>query len=79
MKESARYAKIIEWSEEDQCYIGSCPGLIYGGCHGDDEQQVFAELCEIVEEAIELYKQDGKPLPPSTSGKDYANKMLSIA
>ena len=79
MRESARYAKIIEWSDEDQCYIGSCPGLIYGGCHGKDEQQVFAELCEIVEEAIELYKQDGKPLPPSTSGKDYANKMLSIA
>jgi predicted RNase H-like HicB family nuclease len=79
MKESARYAKIIEWSDEDQCYIGSCPGLIYGGCHGNDEQQVFAELCEIVEEAIELYKQDGKPLPPSTSGKGYANKMLSIA
>jgi predicted RNase H-like HicB family nuclease len=79
MKESARYAKIIEWSHEDQCYIGSCPGLIYGGCHGNDEQQVFAELCEIVEEAIELYKQDGKPLPPSTSGKGYANKMLSIA
>lgn len=79
MKESARYAKIIEWSDEDQCYIGSCPGLIYGGCHGHDEQQVFAELCEIVEEAIELYKQDGKPLPPATSGKDYANKMLSIA
>ena len=79
MKESARYAKIIEWSDEDQCYIGSCPGLIYGGCHGHDEHQVFAELCEIVEEAIELYKQDGKPLPPSTSGKDYANKILSIA
>jgi predicted RNase H-like HicB family nuclease len=79
MKESARYAKIIEWSDEDQCYIGSCPGLIYGGCHGNDEQQVFAELCEIVEEAIELYKQDGKPLPPVTSGKDYANTMLSIA
>jgi predicted RNase H-like HicB family nuclease len=79
MKESARYTKIIEWSDEDQCYIGSCPGLIYGGCHGNDEQQVFAELCEIVEEAIELYKQDGKPLPPSTSGKDYANKMLNIA
>jgi predicted RNase H-like HicB family nuclease len=71
--------KIIEWSDEDQCYIGSCPGLIYGGCHGNDEQQVFAELCEIVEEAIKLYKQDGKPLPPSTSGKDYANKMLNIA
>ena len=27
MKDSARYAKIVEWSEEDQCYVGSAPGL----------------------------------------------------
>ncbi len=79
MRESARYVKIVEWSEEDQCFVGSCPGLLYGGCHGDDEQEVFAELCEIVEETIELYKRDGKSLPPATSGKDYANKMLSVA
>ena len=79
MKESARYAKIVEWSDEDQCYIGSAPGLIYGGCHGDDEQKVFAELCRIVEEAIELYQKDGKPLPPATSGRDLANKMHNVA
>ena len=79
MKESADYAKIVEWSAEDHCFVGSCPGLLYGGCHGDDEKEVFAELCEIVEETIELYKKQGKPLPPPTSGKDYANKMLSIA
>ena len=79
MKPSARYVKIVEWSDEDQCYVGSCPGLLYGGCHGDDEKEVFAELCEIVEETIELYKRDGKPLPLPTTGKDYANKMLKIA
>lgn len=75
MKDSARYVKIVEWSEEDQCYVGSSPGLVYGGCHGDDEKAVFDELCRIVEEAIALYKADGKPLPPPTSGKDFANKM----
>ncbi len=64
MKESARYAKIVEWSEQDQCYVGSSPGLIYGGCHGANEREVFDELCRIVEEAIALYKTDGKPLPP---------------
>jgi predicted RNase H-like HicB family nuclease len=79
MKDSARYAKIVEWSDEDQCYIGSCPGLFYGGCHGDNEQQVFAKLCEIVDETIELHRQDRRPLPPATSGKDYANKMISVA
>ena len=79
MKESARYVKIVEWSEDDHCFVGSCPGLLFGGCHGDDEKAVFSELCEIVEEAIDLCKKDGKPLPPPTSGKDYANKMLAIA
>ena len=78
MKEASRYVKIVEWSEEDQCFVGSCPGLFYGGCHGDDEREVFSELCEIVEETIELYKKDGKPLPRPTAGKDYANKMLDI-
>jgi len=79
MKESARYVKIVEWSDTDQCYVGSCPGLFYGGCHGDNEQAVFKELCRIVEETIALYKTEGRPLPPPTSGKDYANKMLAVA
>ena len=41
----------------------NCPGLIYGGCHGMDEKEVFDELCVIVEEAIALYKMDNRPLP----------------
>ena len=40
MKNSDRYLKIVEWSEEDQCYVGSCPNLIYGGCHGNNEAEV---------------------------------------
>jgi len=79
MKVSAKYAKIVEWSEEDQCYVGSAPGLILGGCHGDDEKQVFEELCSIVEEAIVLYRKDRKPLPPATSGRDFANRMQNVA
>ncbi len=79
MKASTRYVKIVEWSEEDLCFVGSCPGLFYGGCHGENEQAVFAELCEIVDKVIDLYQVDGKPLPPATCGKDYANKMLDVA
>jgi len=79
MKESARYVKIVEWSEDDHCYVGSSPGLIYGGCHGANERDVFDDLCKIVEDAITLYRADGKPLPPPTSGRDFANKMQHIA
>ncbi len=79
MKDSAKYVKIVEWSEEDQCYVGSAPGLIYGGCHGSEEKEVFDELCHIVEEAIELYRKNGKELPSPTSGRDFATKMQSVA
>jgi len=79
MKESTRYVKIVEWSDEDGCYVGSSPGLLFGGCHGDNERQVFEQLCQIVDETIDLYHQDGKPLPPPTSGRDIANKVLGVA
>jgi predicted RNase H-like HicB family nuclease len=75
MKESDRYLKIVEWSEEDGCYVGSSPGLFYGGCHGDNEQEVFAELCQIVDETIELYHKDGKTLPPPTAGQGIAKQI----
>ncbi|MHC1729146.1 MAG: hypothetical protein AB9866_24645 [Syntrophobacteraceae bacterium] len=78
MRDSTRDAKLVEWSEEDQCHVGSAPGLIYAGCHGDDEKTVFEELCQIVEEAIELYRKDGKRLPPATSGRDLANMMQQV-
>jgi predicted RNase H-like HicB family nuclease len=70
MKESARYVKIVEWSDADGCYVGSAPGLIFGGCHGDNEKEVFDELCRLVDEAIDLYRKDGRALPPATSGRD---------
>jgi predicted RNase H-like HicB family nuclease len=79
MNQAARYVKIIEWSEEDSCFVGSCPGLFYGGCHGQDEQSVFVELCRIVEEIVELHQREGKPLPPPTSGYDWANTIASTA
>lgn len=79
MKDSARYAKIVEWSEEGQCYVGTSPGLILGGVHGPDERAVFDELCRVVEEAIALYREDGKPLPPPTSGRDLVNRIPDAA
>ncbi len=77
MKLSDRYMKIVEWSEEDKCYIGSCPGLMLGGVHGDDETKVYAELCRVVDEWIAIHKADGLPLPERTAGKDYSGKFVA--
>ncbi|MGI8466912.1 MAG: hypothetical protein ACR2N3_00480 [Pyrinomonadaceae bacterium] len=62
-KESDRYKKIVYWSDEDNCFIGMCPELMYGGVHGKDALKVFKELNQAVEEVIEIFKEDGKPLP----------------
>jgi len=51
---AARYAKFVEWSEEDSCFIGRCPELMAGGVHGRDEASVYAELCQAVEEMVAL-------------------------
>jgi len=54
MKLSDRYLKIVEWSEEDECYVGRCPGLMLGGAHGMDEVAVYQELYEVVEEWLNI-------------------------
>lgn len=79
MSEGTKYVKIIEWSEEDNCFIGSCPELFYAGCHGANEHEVFDELCEIIEETIDIYKQEGQPLPIPLTGKEFVNAMQKVA
>ena len=75
-KLSDRYLKIVEWSDEDGCYVGTCPGLMLGGVHGKDEARVYRELCRAVEEWIKVYREDGEPLPQPTAGREYSGKFV---
>lgn len=75
MKETDRYIKIVEWSEEDNCYVGSIPGWIGKCCHGDDELQVYKELNKILEEWINIYKNDNRK-PPVSTNKKYSGKLV---
>lgn len=72
MNDSARYIKLVEWSNEDTEFVGQCPGIIGPCCHGPDESEVYRELCQIVDEWIAISKADGKPLPPATAGRNVA-------
>jgi predicted RNase H-like HicB family nuclease len=62
-KEADIYKKIVYWSGEDNCFIGMCPELMFGGVHGNDALKVFIELNLAIEEIIQIYKEDGTPLP----------------
>ena len=73
---TARYLKIVEWSDKDKCFVGRVPGLAAGGIHGSDETEVYRELCQVAEEWIEMLETDGKPLPPPTAGKTYSGNFV---
>ena len=73
---AARYTKIVEWSDEDGCFVGSAPPLIGQCCHGKDETRVYAELCQIVEEWIEILETDGQALPEPLAAKKFSGKFV---
>jgi hypothetical protein len=54
MKTEDRYLKFVRWSEDDKAYVGYCPDLFpWGGvCHGEDEEETYRELCNLVAEEI---------------------------
>jgi hypothetical protein len=62
MKPIDEYHRWVEWSEEDQVYIGKCPDLITG-IHGDDPVKVYEELGDVVQEVIDDFQRTGRELP----------------
>ena len=73
---SRRYLKVVEWSEEDGCYIGSAPPIIGQCCHGASEAEVLSQLHAIVQEWVEILLTDGKPLPASTANREFSGKFV---
>jgi predicted RNase H-like HicB family nuclease len=63
MNEIEKYPKWVEWSDEDQVFIGKCPDLITG-IHGDDPVASCGELLEVLAEVVTHFQQERRPLPP---------------
>ena len=71
-----KYALTVEWSDEDNVFIGRCPELFFGGIHGADRASVYAELCDAVDEHIAIAAKEGAPLPPPLAGKKFSGKFI---
>ena len=76
MKDSSRYLKIVEWSEDDQTFVGRCPDIIGPCCHGPDEADVYRELCRIVDDWVEIMQSDGQSLPVPTKFESRIGAMV---
>jgi DNA-binding transcriptional regulator YiaG len=71
-KEATRLARnyplSVRWSDEDQVFVGSIPGLMGDCCHGDTPQEVIPQLQDIAEDLVTYLTGKGQLLPePSTA------------
>lgn len=58
------YPHIVEWSDEDKCWIGRCPPLAAGGVHGATMERTAKVLADMTWRWVKIYVEDGTPLPP---------------
>ncbi len=70
------YLRVVEWSAEDSCFVGSAPPLIGRCCHGATEAAVLKQLTRIVDEWIRLAEQDGTPLPAAEHPESYSGRFV---
>ena len=70
------YLRVVEWSPENRCFVGSAPPLIGRCCHGQTEAGVLKQLKRIVEEWIRLADKDGVGLPAAERSEAYSGRFL---
>ena len=73
---SARCPRVIEWSEDDHCYVGSAPPLVGQCCHGASEAKVATQLAVIVADLVQDVIDGKMPEPENQAGKSYSGKFL---
>lgn len=66
------YEMIIYWSEEDNCFLVEVPEL--PGCMADGKTraEALANAERVMEEWIEIAKEDGRPIPTPKGKLMYA-------
>jgi antitoxin HicB len=65
------YTIIIQWSNEDECFVVSLPEWgEFCHTHGDTYEEAFKNAQEVLEMLVETAYKNGEPLPePKTLGK----------
>ncbi|MEH2023668.1 type II toxin-antitoxin system HicB family antitoxin [Nostoc sp.] len=66
-----KYTIVIQWSDEDECFVVSFPeGGEFCQTHGDTYEEAFKNAQEVLEMLIESSLADDQPLPePKTLEK----------
>ncbi len=61
--EPLKYSMIIEWSDEDNCYVVTLPEFPNCHTHGSTYEEALQNGKEAIEALIEKHQALGQPLP----------------
>lgn len=68
-----KYTIMIQWSDEDQCYVVSLPDfkdVMQPVTHGETYEEALQNAQEVLELLVDSAIAEGEPLPePQTFGK----------
>lgn len=56
MNRTEAYHRWVEWSEEDQVFIGRCPDLFAGGVHADSRAEAEQRLQFAIDDVADIYE-----------------------
>lgn len=81
-----KYTVIVQWSEEDQCFVVTLPEFIdvMQPCtHGDTYEEAIKNAQEVLELLVESAVKNGESLPePQTFGHSnshYGTRLLGFS
>lgn len=67
-----RYSILIQWSDEDQCYIVSFPEF---GKYAKTDGDTYEEAIKNAQEVLELLVEDNNDLPQPNIYQSFATKI----
>jgi predicted RNase H-like HicB family nuclease len=57
------YEIIVDWSDEDACYVVRIPDLPGCMCHGETREEAVRNAEQAIEFYLDCLRQDAKPIP----------------
>jgi len=69
-----KYSINVQWSNEDDCYVATVPEFPALVALGDTQEEALAEAKAALQGFIEIYQEDGLPLPYPKLVHDYSGQ-----
>lgn len=69
------YAYRVNWSEEDQAYVGTCLEFPLLSSFGETMEEALGAIRETVSDSLEILHEDDEPIPEPLSARKYSGHL----